>query len=111
MDTPKNTVSYSYEIKVAEEHIDNLKHVNNVVYLQWVNDISEKHWNILAINGLKEKFSKFFNLKENESTFIPRGEIHRLENCGKEVLEIIEIQTGKYFGEDDIVRLDDDYQR
>ncbi|MGI9530757.1 acyl-CoA thioesterase [Lutimonas sp.] len=56
MDTPKNTVSYSYEIKVEEDHIDNLRHVNNVVYLQWVNDISEKHWNVLAINGLKEKY-------------------------------------------------------
>ena len=56
METPKNTVSYSYEIKVKEDHIDNLKHVNNVVYLQWVNDISEKHWNVLAVNGLKEKY-------------------------------------------------------
>lgn len=56
METPKNTVSYSYEIIVKEDHIDNLKHVNNVVYLQWVNDISEKHWNVLAVNGLKEKY-------------------------------------------------------
>lgn len=53
---PKNTVSFTYKIKVESRHIDTLLHVNNVVYLQWVNDISEKHWNKLAINGLKEKY-------------------------------------------------------
>lgn len=52
----KKSVSYTYSLKVEKEHIDTLMHVNNVVYLQWVNDISEKHWNILAINGLKEKY-------------------------------------------------------
>ena len=52
-----------------------------------------------------------FKLKENQSTYIPRGEIHRLENNGHETLEIIEIQTGEYFGEDDIIRLEDDYKR
>jgi acyl-CoA thioester hydrolase len=54
--TPKRSVSYTYSLTVEQEHIDNLNHVNNVVYLQWVNDISEKHWNILAVNGLKEKY-------------------------------------------------------
>jgi len=54
---------------------------------------------------------KVFNLEENQSTYIPRGEIHRLENNGKSTLEIIEIQTGDYFGEDDIIRLDDEYKR
>ena len=52
----KNSVLYSYTQKVEKEHIDILLHVNNVVYLQWVNDISERHWNILAKNGLKEKY-------------------------------------------------------
>ncbi len=55
-DAAKKSVSYTYSLKVEKEHIDTLMHVNNVVYLQWVNDISEKHWNILAINGLKEKY-------------------------------------------------------
>ena len=53
---PRKSVSYTYSLTVEPEHIDNLNHVNNVVYLQWVNDISEKHWNILAVNGLKEKY-------------------------------------------------------
>ncbi len=53
---PKKSVPYTYSLTVEQKHIDTLLHVNNVVYLQWVNDISEKHWNILAVNGLKEKY-------------------------------------------------------
>ena len=52
-----------------------------------------------------------FLLSENESTYIPVGTVHALENPGKKVLELIEVQTGSYFGEDDIVRLDDAYGR
>ena len=48
---------------------------------------------------------------ENESTYIPIGMAHRLENPGKIDLELIEVQSGSYLGEDDIVRLDDDYHR
>jgi mannose-1-phosphate guanylyltransferase / mannose-6-phosphate isomerase len=48
---------------------------------------------------------------ENESTYIPIGAKHRLENPGKIDLELIEVQTGSYLGEDDIVRIDDDYRR
>ena len=48
---------------------------------------------------------------ENESTYIPIGSRHRLENPGKIDLELIEVQTGSYLGEDDIVRIDDDYRR
>lgn len=48
---------------------------------------------------------------ENESIYVPIGAVHRLENPGKIVLELIEVQTGSYLGEDDIVRLEDDYRR
>ena len=54
---------------------------------------------------------RIIDLTKNQSTFIPIGEIHRLENEREIPLEIIEIQTGDYFGEDDIIRLEDDYQR
>jgi mannose-1-phosphate guanylyltransferase len=54
---------------------------------------------------------KTFLLSENESTYIPIGAIHALENPGKVELELIEVQTGTYLGEDDIVRLDDNYGR
>jgi mannose-6-phosphate isomerase-like protein (cupin superfamily) len=50
-------------------------------------------------------------LTENESTFIPLGVKHRLENPGTIPLEIIEIQSGSYLGEDDIVRFEDVYNR
>ena len=50
-------------------------------------------------------------LDENESTYIPVGEKHRLSNPGKDPLEIIEVQTGAYLGEDDIVRFEDHYGR
>jgi len=48
---------------------------------------------------------------ENESVYIPLGAVHRLENPGKILLELIEVQTGSYFGEDDIIRIEDDYRR
>ena len=54
---------------------------------------------------------KVFLLQENESTFIPLGEKHRLENPGKMPLRFIEVQSGPYLGEDDIVRFDDMYGR
>jgi len=54
---------------------------------------------------------KTFILSENESTYIPLGAIHALENPGKVALEIIEIQSGSYLGEDDIIRFEDVYGR
>ena len=50
-------------------------------------------------------------LHKNESIYVPSGARHRLENPGKIDLELIEVQTGSYLGEDDIVRLEDDYHR
>jgi mannose-6-phosphate isomerase-like protein (cupin superfamily) len=54
---------------------------------------------------------KLLTLHEDQSTYIPIGEKHRLENTGKTPLELIEVQTGAYVGEDDIVRLEDVYGR
>ena len=50
-------------------------------------------------------------LTENQSTYIPLGEVHRLTNPGTIPLEIIEVQSGSYLGEDDIVRFEDSYGR
>jgi mannose-6-phosphate isomerase-like protein (cupin superfamily) len=50
-------------------------------------------------------------VRENESVFIPMGAVHRLGNPGKIPLELIEVQTGSYLGEDDIVRLEDEFNR
>ena len=53
---PENSISHVETLVVGKEHLDALEHVNNVVYLQWVNDISEKHWNLLAGEDLREKY-------------------------------------------------------
>ncbi len=53
---PEKTVSYKYKFRVKPEDIDALDHVNNVVYLKWVNDISEKHWGILSNPELDKKY-------------------------------------------------------
>lgn len=70
-----------------------------------------EHW--VVVKGTAEVTcgEQVVILKENESTFIPLGEKHRLSNPSNEVLEIIEVQSGSYLGEDDIVRIDDGYAR
>ena len=70
-----------------------------------------EHW--VVVNGIAKVTcgDKTFSLNKNQSTYIPKGEVHRLENTEETDLEIIEIQTGDYLGEDDIIRLEDDYQR
>ena len=50
-------------------------------------------------------------LNENESTYIPKGHVHRLSNMSDDLLEIVEVQCGDYTGEDDIERYEDDYNR
>jgi mannose-1-phosphate guanylyltransferase len=70
-----------------------------------------EHW--VVVQGLATIIcgENIIELKRNQSTYIPRNTIHRLENQGDTQLEIIEIQTGEYLGEDDIIRLEDDYHR
>ena len=70
-----------------------------------------EHWVVVRGKAKVTKGDTIFELNENESTYIPIGVIHRLENAGKTELEIIEVQTGTYFGEDDIFRYEDEYGR
>ncbi|MCP3707423.1 mannose-1-phosphate guanylyltransferase/mannose-6-phosphate isomerase [Paraburkholderia sp. CNPSo 3274] len=70
-----------------------------------------EHWTVVRGTALVTRGEESFLLTENESTYIPLGVRHRLENPGKVPLEIIEVQSGAYLGEDDIVRLDDTYGR
>lgn len=53
---PENTVSHAYQLIVEAAHIDVLNHVNNVVYMQWVNDASEKHWSILSNSEINTRY-------------------------------------------------------
>lgn len=70
-----------------------------------------EHW--IVVKGVAEitNGSQVIKLTENQSTYIPQGQIHRLANPGKSPLEIIEVQSGSYLGEDDIVRIEDTYGR
>jgi mannose-1-phosphate guanylyltransferase/mannose-6-phosphate isomerase len=70
-----------------------------------------EHWVVVSGTALISSANESKLLNENQSTYIPVGEIHRLENPGKMPLHLIEVQSGSYLSEDDIVRLDDNYNR
>jgi mannose-1-phosphate guanylyltransferase/mannose-6-phosphate isomerase len=70
-----------------------------------------EHWIVVQGTAQVTCDDKVFLLHENQSTFIPLGARHRLENPGKQPLRLIEVQSGSYLGEDDIVRYDDAYGR
>jgi mannose-1-phosphate guanylyltransferase / mannose-6-phosphate isomerase len=70
-----------------------------------------EHWIVVRGTARVTIGDEIKILHENESTYIPSGARHRLENPGKIDLELIEVQTGSYLGEDDIVRIEDDYRR
>ncbi len=70
-----------------------------------------EHWIVVSGTARVTNGEKNFLLSENESTYIPVGVVHALENPGKVDLELIEVQTGSYLGEDDIVRFEDKYGR
>ncbi len=70
-----------------------------------------EHWIVVSGKARVTCGNNIFDLTANQSTYIPVGEKHRLENIGDEPLNLIEVQSGDYLGEDDIVRLDDDFKR
>lgn len=70
-----------------------------------------EHWIVVKGTAKVTNGTQSILLSENQSTYIPLGEQHRLENPGVIPLEIIEVQSGSYLGEDDIVRFEDNYGR
>ena len=70
-----------------------------------------EHWVVVTGTARVIRGDETLLLSENQSTYIPLGAKHRLENVGKMPLHMIEVQSGSYLGEDDIVRLEDDYKR
>jgi len=70
-----------------------------------------EHWIVVRGTAQVTVNELIRTVHENESIYIPIGAVHRLENPGKIQLELIEVQTGSYFGEDDIIRIEDDYRR
>ncbi|CAN5308966.1 mannose-1-phosphate guanylyltransferase/mannose-6-phosphate isomerase [soil metagenome] len=70
-----------------------------------------EHWIVVRGTALVTVNDLQKMIHENESIYIPIGAVHRMENPGKIPLELIEVQTGSYLGEDDIIRIEDDYRR
>lgn len=70
-----------------------------------------EHWIVIKGTGTLKLNDKEIQMKEGDSIFIPKLSKHQFKNTGNDNLEFIEIQTGEYFGEDDIVRLEDNYGR
>lgn len=70
-----------------------------------------EHWVVVTGTALVTRDDEQIEVHANESVFIPIGAVHRLENCGKVPLKVIEVQVGEYLEEDDIVRLEDDWHR
>lgn len=70
-----------------------------------------EHWIVVSGTAEVTRDEDVFMLSENQSTYLPLGSVHRLRNLGKVPLELIEVQSGSYLGEDDIVRLEDVYGR
>lgn len=103
----------SYEI-IDESQGFKVKHITvkpgASLSLQMHHHRSE-HWVIVKGVAKVTRDEEIFMIKENESTYIPVGIKHRLSNPGTENLELIEVQSGQYLGEDDIVRFDDVYAR
>ena len=66
---------------------------------------------VVAGTAIVERDAERIMLRENESVYLPLGSVHRLENPGMIALTLIEVQSGSYLGEDDIVRFEDTYGR
>ncbi len=94
----------NYKIKRIEVH------PGHRLSLQMHHHRSE-HWIVVSGTAKVTRGDDEYIVNINESTFIPMGTLHRLENPGIITLIIIEVQSGEYLGEDDIIRLQDDYRR
>ena len=70
-----------------------------------------EHWVVVGGTAIVERDKERILLRENESVYLPLGCVHRMENPGMIPLTIIEVQSGPYLGEDDIVRFEDTYGR
>jgi mannose-1-phosphate guanylyltransferase/mannose-6-phosphate isomerase len=70
-----------------------------------------EHWIVVRGAARVTVYEDVKTVRENESVYIPIGPVHRLEDPGKILLELIEVQTGSYLGEDDVIRIEDDYKR
>jgi mannose-6-phosphate isomerase-like protein (cupin superfamily) len=103
----------SFEVLKSEEHFK--AKVMRVMPGQQISYQShtkrEEHWVIIKGSGLVILNNQNIIVKKGQYIHVPLGSKHRIRNTGHEVLEFVEVQLGTYFGEDDIVSYEDDYQR
>ena len=100
------TIEESITFKVKRIHIDPGKSISLQRHYQ-----RSEHWVVVKGLATITKDQEKFNLTENQSTYIEKNQIHQIENLTDQNLEIIEVQSGEYLGEDDIERLADNYGR
>lgn len=100
------TLYANRQYKIKQLHID----PGQMISLQSHNHRNE-HWIVIAGQGEVTLGGRVWNVAVDDKIYIPAGEKHRLANNSDKELLIVEVQTGDYFGEDDIVRYDDKYDR
>lgn len=109
---------------VSSAIVKNLQIQNNVIHQAYVNGVTKllflgstciyhrnEHWIVVSGTATVTVGSDTRLIRPNESTYIKMGELHRLSNEGKISVVLIEAQVGEYTGEDDIVRIEDDFKR
>ena len=111
----KSSILNEVEMIYNEPSDSGFNAVTNEFY-QTLQDLSKNPKDLAGRSIVKGKAEiqcgdKIIHLEENQSTYIPKGEFHRLSNPFDEPLEIVEIQSGNYLGEDDIERIEDKYGR
>jgi mannose-1-phosphate guanylyltransferase/mannose-6-phosphate isomerase len=101
-----DTIEDGDSFKVKRIHINPGKSISLQKHQQ-----RSEHWVVIHGKATVQKGNQKFELNQNESTYIEKNQVHRLSNESSEILQIIEIQSGNYLGEDDIERLEDNYGR
>ena len=96
----ENTLLQQTALRVGDRTLSLQKHYRRA-----------EHWVVVNGTAIVTRDDEEILLRENESIFVPLGCMHRLENPGKVPLNLIEVQSGSYLGEDDIVRVQDIYDR
>ena len=104
------TECHSYLAKISNSFSEEIYYAIESLSLQLHNHRSE-HWVVVSGKALIEIEGEKKLLNKNESAYIPLGSKHRLSNPGNSPLILIEVQSGDYFGEDDIIRFQDKYGR
>ncbi len=98
---PENSVSFQYSFLVEEQHLDALNHVNNVVYIQWINDVSEKHWSTITTEALDKNY--FWVVIRHEVDYINQAVLGNMitiftwvgESRGVKSVRHVQIQKGE----------------